>query len=102
MIIIDNFQIFELAQATIGEQSADSDPRQPGSKEDPSSLIWQPQSLPAQQTWSRILQIWQVYRVAPDRTCHKSFQTVVCSIPPPNSSFREKFSEQQLLLSFLG
>lgn len=39
MIIIDNFQILELAQATIGEQSANSDPRQPGSKEDPSSLI---------------------------------------------------------------
>lgn len=38
MIIIHNFHILKLAQATVGEQSADSDPGQPGREEDPSSL----------------------------------------------------------------
>lgn len=62
----------------------------------------QPHSLPAQKTWSRIMQIWQVCRVSPDRTCHKSFQTVAFSVPSPNSSFWEKLSEQQLLLPLLS
>lgn len=62
----------------------------------------QPHSLPAQKTWSRIMQIWQVCRVSPDRTCHKSFQTGAFSVPSPNSSFWEKLSEQQLLLPLLS